>query len=96
MACPTPTGSFRGRASSTTTSLISLKNPPVTSGYCQELAAQAAVAEPSDGALTLFGSERLGHLGFQHLLHHRANDLAQPIRALRQKLFDAGDRRLRA
>jgi len=53
-----------------------------------------AVAEPSRGALAFLGSERICHLGFQHLLHHRANDLAQPIRALGEKLVDAGDRRL--
>jgi hypothetical protein len=33
-------------------------------------------------------------LGFQHLLHHRAHDLAQPIRALGEKLVDGGQRRL--
>jgi hypothetical protein len=51
MACPTPTGSFRGRASSTTTSLISLKKTAGNIGYCQALAPQAAGtcdASPSD------------------------------------------------
>ena len=43
-----------------------------------------AVAKPRAGALALLGSERVSHLGFQHLLHHRPNDLAQPIRALRE------------
>jgi hypothetical protein len=52
-----------------------------------------AVAEPSRGALAFLGSERIGHLGFQHLLHHRPNDLAKPIRALHEKLVDAGDGR---
>ena len=35
-----------------------------------------AVAEPGGRALALLGPERVGHLGFQHLLHHRPNDLA--------------------
>ena len=34
------------------------------------------VPEPSGGALALFGSQRVRHLGFQHLLHDRPNDLA--------------------
>ena len=52
-----------------------------------------AVAEPGGRALALLGPERVGHLGFQHLLHHRANDLAQPVRALGEKLVDGDDRR---
>ena len=43
-----------------------------------------AIAKPGARALALLGPDRVGHLGFQHLLHHRANDLAQPIRALRK------------
>ena len=35
-----------------------------------------AVAEPGSRARALLGPERIGHLDFQHLLHHRANDLA--------------------
>src|ERR1700739_4986300 len=38
-----------------------------------------AVAEPGNRTLALLGGERVGHLGFQHLLHHRPDDLAQPI-----------------
>src|ERR1700722_17705086 len=53
-----------------------------------------AVTEPGCGALALFGPERVGHLGFQHLLHHRANDLAQAVRALRKEFVDGGDRGL--
>ena len=53
-----------------------------------------AIADPSRRALALPGVERVRHLGFQHLLHHRANDLAQPIRAPGEKLFDGCDRRL--
>ena len=53
-----------------------------------------AVAEPGGGPLALPSAERVGHLGFQHLLHHSADDLAQPVRALREKLVDGGDRRL--
>jgi hypothetical protein len=41
MAGPSLNGSFRGRASSTTTSLISLKTASNV-GYCQELAPQAS------------------------------------------------------
>jgi hypothetical protein len=44
-------------------------------------------------SLALRGPERVGHLGFQHLLHHRAHDLAQPVRALGEKLVDGDDRR---
>jgi len=50
-----------------------------------------AVAEPGGRALALLGPERVGHLGFQYLLHHRSNDLAQPIWALREKLVDGDD-----
>jgi hypothetical protein len=35
-----------------------------------------AVAEPAGAALALGGAERVGHLGLQHLLQHRAHDLA--------------------
>jgi hypothetical protein len=42
--------------------------------------------------LALPGGERVRHLGFQHLLHHRANDLAKSIRTLGEKLIDGGDR----
>ena len=51
-----------------------------------------SVAEPSARALALPGCERVRHLGFQHLLHHRANDLAKSIRTLGEKLIDGGDR----
>jgi hypothetical protein len=53
-----------------------------------------AVAEPGCGALALLGPERVCHLGFQHLLHDGAHDLAQPVGALGEKLVDGGDRRL--
>jgi hypothetical protein len=53
-----------------------------------------SVAEPGGRALALLGPERVGHFRFQHLLHHRANDLAQPIRALCEKLVDGGHGRL--
>ena len=53
-----------------------------------------AVAQPGGGALALFGPERVRHLGFQHLLHDRAHDLAQPVRALGEKLVDDGGRGL--
>jgi transposase len=39
-------------------------------------------------------SARPRHLGFQHLLHHRPDNLAKPVRALREKLVDGGNRRL--
>ena len=38
-----------------------------------------AVAEPAGAALALAGAERVRHLGLQHLLQHRAHDLAQPV-----------------
>src|SRR5208282_1622598 len=53
-----------------------------------------AIAEPSAGALALLSPERVGHLGFQHLLHDRPNDLPQPVRARREQIVDGGDRRL--
>ena len=53
-----------------------------------------AVAEPRGCPLALPGAERVRHLGFQHLLHHRANNLAQPVRARGEKLFDGCDCRL--
>ena len=54
-----------------------------------------AVAQPSRGALALPGRERIGHLGFHHLLHHCADDLPQPVRALPEQSVDVGDRRPR-
>ena len=53
-----------------------------------------AVADPGGRALALPGAQRIRHLGFQHLLHDRADDLTQPVRALGEKLVDGGDRRL--
>jgi hypothetical protein len=38
-----------------------------------------AVAEPSGPPIAFFGAKRVGHLGFLHLLHHRANNLAQAV-----------------
>ena len=43
-----------------------------------------AIAKPGARALALLGPDRVGHLGFQHLLHHRANNLAQALGALRK------------
>ena len=53
-----------------------------------------AVAEPAGAALALGGAERVGHLGLQHLLQHRAHDLAQPVGVALQQLLDGGDGRL--
>ena len=58
--------------------------PPMVASDESARVVAGAVAEPSGRALALLGPDRVGHLGFQHLLHHRANDLAQPIRALRK------------
>ena len=52
-----------------------------------------AVAEAGCGALALLGLEGVGHLGFEHLLHDGAHDLAQPVRALAQKVLDGGSGR---
>lgn len=38
-----------------------------------------AIAQPPWRALPLRGFKRFVHLGFQHLLHHSADHLAQPI-----------------
>src|SRR5215210_3409801 len=51
-----------------------------------------AVADPLRRPFSLAGAERVGHFGFEHLLHHGTNHLAQPIRVRKQKLFDRGDR----
>jgi hypothetical protein len=63
--------------------------------------AELELAHPGDegaaivpGAVALFGPDRVSHLGFQHLLHHRAREFAQPIRALGEKLVDGCDRGL--
>ena len=53
-----------------------------------------AIADPRRGPLALLGRERVGHFGFQHLLHHRPDDLTQPIGALQEQLIDGGDRGL--
>ena len=50
-----------------------------------------AVAEPGLRALALLGPERVGHLGFEHLLHHGAHDLAQAVRLCRDQVFDDGE-----
>ena len=48
-----------------------------------------AAAKPGNRTLALLGGERVGHLGFQHLLHHRPDDLAQPIGALGESSLTA-------
>ncbi len=48
------------------------------------------VAEPLRRALAFRSSQRLVHLRFQHLLHHRADHLAQPIGVRKQNVFDGG------
>src|SRR5438094_4941304 len=53
-----------------------------------------AIAQTIRRALTLAGAKRLVHLGFQHRLHHAADDLAQTIAVLGQKLLDSGNGRL--
>ncbi len=52
-----------------------------------------AVAQASRGALALLGLERIGHLGFEPLLYDGAHDLAQPVRALAQKVLDGSGSR---
>ena len=50
-----------------------------------------AIAEALRRALALRGTERLVHLGFEHLLHHRTDHFAQPVRVRQQNVFDGGD-----
>ena len=47
-------------------------------GHQRPAVVARAVAEPAGAALALGGTQRVGHLGLQHLLQHRAHDLAQP------------------
>jgi hypothetical protein len=44
---------------------------------------------PNTRCLTVPGPERVRHLAFQHLLHDHADNPAQPIRALAEKLLTA-------
>ena len=50
-----------------------------------------AVAEPGGAALALRGAERVGHLGFQHLLQHGAHDLLEKVRIGEQRRFRQRD-----
>ena len=46
------------------------------------------VTLPARCPLALLGAQRLRHLGFEHLLHHGAHNLAQAVRLCRDQVFD--------
>ena len=47
-----------------------------------------AIAEPLRRALALRSTQRLVHLGLEHLLHHRTDHFVKPVRVRKQNVFD--------